>query len=289
MDILVGPTFTVAVSPPQAAAAYSLSQPETQRLLLKHRVSSVEEGEEDEDGLVGSISISNRSRFGLPMAGSGKSLEDSSDSSSSSVGAPDDSDEEEEDDGGSNSSSGASSSMKKGLGSLGSMDALEDSLPTKKGLSNYFAGKSKSFASLSDACLAVSQAKDLEKPEHPFNKRRRILMANKWSRRSSFYSWHNPKSMPLLTLNEDDDDESGDHNRRRGNEEDDEEEEDRRESLSSSSSSDKDEEDGRRAQRKLLQERRFNNSFKSHSCFSLTDLQEQQRRQREIINLPPRR
>ncbi|CAI0438728.1 unnamed protein product [Linum tenue] len=200
------------------------------------------------------------------MAGSGKSLEDSSDSSSSSVGAPDDSDEEEEDDGGSNSSSGASSSMKKGLGSLGSM----------KGLSNYFAGKSKSFASLSDACLAVSQAKDLEKPEHPFNKRRRILMANKWSRRSSFYSWHNPKSMPLLTLNEDDDDESGDHNRRRGNEEDDEEE-------------DKDEEDGRRAQRKLLQERRFNNSFKSHSCFSLTDLQEQQRRQREIINLPPRR
>ncbi|CAI0438727.1 unnamed protein product [Linum tenue] len=269
MDILVGPTFTVAVSPPQAAAAYSLSQPETQRLLLKHRVSSVEEGEEDEDG-----------RFGLPMAGSGKSLEDSSDSSSSSVGAPDDSDEEEEDDGGSNSSSGASSSMKKGLGSLGSMDALEDSLPTKKGLSNYFAGKSKSFASLSDACLAVSQAKDLEKPEHPFNKRRRILMANKWSRRSSFYSWHNPKSMPLLTLNEDDDDESGDHNRRRGNEEDDEEEEDR---------PDKDEEDGRRAQRKLLQERRFNNSFKSHSCFSLTDLQEQQRRQREIINLPPRR
>ncbi|CAI0401084.1 unnamed protein product [Linum tenue] len=171
------------------------------------------------------------------MARSGKSLEDSSDSPSSSVRAPDDSDEEEEDDGESNSSNGASSSMKKGLGSLGSM----------KGLSNYFAGKSKSFASLSDACLAVSQAKDLEKPEHPFNKRRRILMANKWSRRSSFYSWHNPKSMPLLTLNEDDD-ESGDHNRRRGNEEDDEEEEDRRESLSSSSSSDKDEEDGRRAQ-----------------------------------------
>ncbi|CAL1402626.1 unnamed protein product [Linum trigynum] len=148
------------------------------------------------------------------MARSGKSLEDSSDSSSSSVDAPDDSDEEEEDDGESNSSSGASSSMKKGLDSLGSMDALEDSLPTKKGLSNYFAGKSKSFASLSDACLAVSQAKDLEKPKHPFNKRMRILMANKWSRRSSFYSWHNPKSMPLLTLNEDDD-ESGDHNRRR--------------------------------------------------------------------------
>ncbi|CAI0414379.1 unnamed protein product [Linum tenue] len=209
MDIHVGPTFTIDISPPQAAAAaYSLSQPETQRLFLKHRVSFVVEGEEDEDGLVGSISISNRSRFGLPMARSGKSLEDSSDRSSSSVGAPDDSDEE--DDGESNSSNGASSSMKKGLGSLGSIDALEDSLPPKKGLSNYFAGKSKSFASLSDACLAVSQAKDLEKPEHPFNKRRRILMANKWSRRSSFYSWHNPKSMPLLTLNEDDD-ESGDH------------------------------------------------------------------------------
>ncbi|CAI0376425.1 unnamed protein product [Linum tenue] len=282
MDVLVGPTFTIDVSPPQSAAAaagYSLSQAETQRLFLKHRVV---EGEEEEDGLVPSISISNRSRLGLSMAGSGKSLDDSSDGSSS-VGAPDDSDEEE--DGESNSSSGASSSMKKGLGSLGSMDALEDSLPSKRGLSNYFTGKSKSFASLSDACLAVSKAKDLEKPEHPFNKRRRILMANKWSRRSSFYSWHNPKSMPLLTLNEDDD-ESGDHNRRRQNEDD----EDRRESRSSSSSDkdeDEDEEDGKRAQRKLLQERKFNNSFKSHSCFSLTDLQEQQR-QREL-NLPPRR
>ncbi|CAL1397116.1 unnamed protein product [Linum trigynum] len=226
MDILVGPTLTIDVSPPQAAAAYSLSQPETQRLFLKHRVSSVVEGEEDEDGLVGSISISNRSRFGLPMARAGKSLEDSSDSSSSFVGAPDDSDEPR---------------LSRLHGRPGGLS------PHKKGLSNYFARKSKSFASLSAACLAVRQAKDLEKPEHPFNKRRRILMANKWSRRSSFYSWHNPKSMLLLTLNEDDD-ESGDHNRRRGNEEDDEEEEDRRESLSSSSSSDKDEEDGRRAQ-----------------------------------------
>ncbi|CAI0401083.1 unnamed protein product [Linum tenue] len=172
------------------------------------------------------------------MARSGKSLEDSSDSPSSSVRAPDDSDEEEEDD-------DLDSDLSTTRLLMGGGDLISQNC--RKGLSNYFAGKSKSFASLSDACLAVSQAKDLEKPEHPFNKRRRILMANKWSRRSSFYSWHNPKSMPLLTLNEDDD-ESGDHNRRRGNEEDDEEEEDRRESLSSSSSSDKDEEDGRRAQ-----------------------------------------
>ncbi|KAK1267868.1 hypothetical protein QJS04_geneDACA013933 [Acorus gramineus] len=60
-------------------------------------------------------------------------------------------------------------------GPLGCLDSLEDALPIKKGLSSCFSGKSKSFASLSDAATA----KDLVKPENPFNKRRRILMARK--------------------------------------------------------------------------------------------------------------
>lgn len=48
--------------------------------------------------------------------------------------------------------------------------------------------------------------KELQKQENPFNKRRRVLIASKWSRKSSFYTWSNPKSMPLLPLDEEDDD-----------------------------------------------------------------------------------
>lgn len=75
----------------------------------------------------------------------------------------------------------------------------------RRGLSNHFTGKSKSLASLADVVTSSSSitVKDLEKPKNPFNKRRRLLLANKWARKS-FYSWSNPKSMPLLTLNEED-------------------------------------------------------------------------------------
>jgi hypothetical protein len=55
------------------------------------------------------------------------------------------------------------------------MDALDDALPVKRGLSNFFSGKSRSFANLQDAASAVSSARDLAKPENPFNKRRRVL------------------------------------------------------------------------------------------------------------------
>jgi len=71
----------------------------------------------------------------------------------------------------------------------------------RRGLSNHFMGKSKSFTDLSQ----VNTVKELQKQENPFNKRRRVQMASKWSRRSSFYSWSNPKSMPLLPLLEDED------------------------------------------------------------------------------------
>jgi hypothetical protein len=43
----------------------------------------------------------------------------------------------------------------------------------RRGLSNFFSGKSRSFANLQDA--AVTTAQDLAKPENPFNKRRRVL------------------------------------------------------------------------------------------------------------------
>ncbi|KAK9097814.1 hypothetical protein Syun_024859 [Stephania yunnanensis] len=58
-------------------------------------------------------------------------------------------------------------------GALSSMNSLEESLPIKRGLSNFFNGKSKSFANFSQ----VSSISDLAKPDNPFNKRRRTLIA----------------------------------------------------------------------------------------------------------------
>ncbi|GJN15690.1 hypothetical protein PR202_gb02626 [Eleusine coracana subsp. coracana] len=60
------------------------------------------------------------------------------------------------------------------------LESLEDALPSKRGLSNFYAGKSKSFTSLAEAA-AKAAAKEIAKPENPFNKRRRVLAA--WSRR----------------------------------------------------------------------------------------------------------
>lgn len=116
----------------------------------------------------------------------------------------------------------------------------------RRGLSNYFSGKSKSFTNLSE----VNSVKDIKKTENPLNKRRRVLIASKWSRKSSFYGWsNNPVSMPLLTLEEDEEEQRTDQ-----------------------SSSDEKETEGKGLS-KLNQERRHR-SFKSKSCFSLADLQE---------------
>ncbi|KAF8780924.1 hypothetical protein HU200_000888 [Digitaria exilis] len=79
---------------------------------------------------------------------------------------------------------------------LGCLDALEDSLPIKTGLSSFYSGKSKSFTSLAEATSTVAAAKELAKPENPFNKRRRIL-AN-WSRRASCSSLATVTYLPPL-------------------------------------------------------------------------------------------
>ncbi|URD95112.1 hypothetical protein MUK42_34774 [Musa troglodytarum] len=81
-------------------------------------------------------------------------------------------------------------------GAFGSLDSLEESLPIKRGLSNFFSGKSKSFASLSDA--ANASAKDMLKAENPFNKRRRLLMMSKM-RRASYTALTCPPFPPLLS------------------------------------------------------------------------------------------
>ncbi|CAM8886258.1 hypothetical protein QQ045_024853 [Rhodiola kirilowii] len=156
-----------------------------------------------------------------------------SSSSSSSIGALSDGDEEEDE---------VQSEARSGLNS---MDSLEDSLPIKKGLSNHFAGKSKSFTNLS----AVGSVEDLKKVENPINKRRRTLMASKWARKvskASFYGWSShPTSMPLLALPDDEDDEN--------------------DVLTPSPR-----EHGHVNETKRMR------SFKSPSCFCLTDLQEEE-------------
>ncbi|XP_038898503.1 uncharacterized protein LOC120086121 [Benincasa hispida] len=230
MEVLFGPTFSIEVPPPTAFAGVSIplenpSPPETQ----------------------------NRARSGFRESGSGSSIGENSSASSSSIGIPD---ADSDDDG--DTDEVQSKPMEGGLCGL---ESLEEALPIKRGLSSHFSGKSKSFANLSE----VIQVKDLEKPENPFNKRRRILMASKWSRKASFYNWPNPKSMPLLALNED-------------------EEEDRKEASEESDSEDgdgeSDEEDEEKERRRRTLGQRFHdrklvNGFKSKSCFDLQEYEQQ--------------
>ncbi|RCV31899.1 hypothetical protein SETIT_6G215000v2 [Setaria italica] len=105
-----------------------------------------------------------------------------------------------------------------GLMGLGTLESLEDALPIKRGISNFYAGKSKSFTSLAEAA-ATAAAKEIAKPENPFNKRRRVLAA--WNRRRASCSALATAYLPPLlapdhaVLEEDDeegaDDEDEDH------------------------------------------------------------------------------
>ncbi|XVF35733.1 hypothetical protein REPUB_Repub18cG0171800 [Reevesia pubescens] len=174
---------------------------------------------------------------------------DVSSESSSSIGSPEVSDGEEKEEEGVVSSGGTG----------GLLASLEDTLPIKRGLSNHYAGKSKSFGNLSD--ISTSTVKEVQKAENPFNKRRRVLLANKWSRKSSFYAWQSPNSMPLLALNEEDEDADG-------------EDKVTPSSASSSSSTSNDKIIvAATTKPKLQQSKLMRASFKSQSCFSLTDLQ----------------
>ncbi|KAF3496965.1 hypothetical protein DY000_02057082 [Brassica cretica] len=150
----------------------------------------------DESGRGGGSQIGLASRIELSM--SNKSAEESSEDSSSSIGEISDNEEEDEDD--------AVSSQGEGGALVSFSSSLEDSLPIKRGLSNHYVGKSKSFGNLMES--SNIKAKDLEKVENPFNKKRRLIIANKLRSRgrsmsvSSFYTWQNPNSTPLLALQE---------------------------------------------------------------------------------------
>lgn len=249
----MGPTYSMEVSVPSPSCVLDRSgvaaaQDKSTCLFLKS--SGGEKGDRHESG--------------GDKVGSGYGSDDSS-VSSSSIGDPGDSEEEENED---ENDDVASSSSKLKKSSL-SLDSLEDSLPIKRGLSNHYSGRSKSFANLSD----VSTVKDLGKEENTFNKRRRLFMVNKLSRnnrRSSFYSWQNPISMPLLpSLEEEEEEEHHLHPLQVQNL-----------SLFKQQAAEEEEEEEQQPIKnpptKTFNGSRFNIGFKSQSCFSLADLQEDQ-------------
>ncbi|CAH8272158.1 unnamed protein product [Arabidopsis lyrata] len=140
------------------------------------------------------------------------------------------------------------------------MSSLEDSLPSKRGLSNHYKGKSKSFGNLGE----IGSVKEVAKQENPLNKRRRLQICNKLARKS-FYSWQNPKSMPLLPVNEDEDDDD-----------DDDDEEDLKSGFDENKSS-SDEEGGGRVKKVVARKGSFKSrAYKSRSCFALSDLIEEE-------------
>ncbi|KAH6831086.1 hypothetical protein C2S53_009281 [Perilla frutescens var. hirtella] len=58
----------------------------------------------------------------------------------------------------------------------GAMEALEEVLPIRRGISRFYNGKAKSFTTLADASSS-SSAKDLAKSDNGFMRRRRNLLA----------------------------------------------------------------------------------------------------------------
>ncbi|KAK7383371.1 hypothetical protein VNO78_29048 [Psophocarpus tetragonolobus] len=61
-------------------------------------------------------------------------------------------------------------------GPLHAMETLEEVLPIRRGISQFYNGKSKSFTTLADAVCTPS-VKDIAKPENSYSRRRRNLMA----------------------------------------------------------------------------------------------------------------
>ncbi|KAF5201992.1 hybrid signal transduction histidine kinase M-like protein [Thalictrum thalictroides] len=60
-------------------------------------------------------------------------------------------------------------------GPLDTLDALQEVLPIKRGISKFYSGKSKSFTSLADA--TSSSIKEIAKPENAYTRKRKNLLA----------------------------------------------------------------------------------------------------------------
>ncbi|GAB2291612.1 hypothetical protein Dimus_025867 [Dionaea muscipula] len=106
-------------------------------------------------------------------------------SSSSSIGRDSDSSDKSSD-GGDAGDDQVQSSFK---GPLDTMDALEDVLPVKRGISKFYNGKSKSFTSLAEAS-SVSSIEELAKPENAYTRKRKNLLVSSraWEKNPCFSS-----------------------------------------------------------------------------------------------------
>ncbi|KAL1335585.1 hypothetical protein HN51_064429 [Arachis hypogaea] len=96
----------------------------------------------------------------------------SSSSSSSSIGRNSGSSEDSSD----REDSGETEVQSSFKGPLDTMNDLEQDLPVKKGISKFYSGKSKSFTSLADA-ISVTSVQEIVKPEDPYAKKRKNLLA----------------------------------------------------------------------------------------------------------------
>ncbi|KAK9946195.1 hypothetical protein M0R45_011670 [Rubus argutus] len=122
--------------------------------------------------------------FGLIFE-SPPAVEEAVASSSSSIGKNSDaSGRSSSDDGEENDE--AQSSYK---GPLDMMDALEEVLPLRRGISKFYNYKSKSFTSLADASTS-SSIKDIAKADNAYNRKRRNLLA-------SNVMWDTNRNFPL--------------------------------------------------------------------------------------------
>ncbi|XP_058206522.1 protein OXIDATIVE STRESS 3 LIKE 1-like [Rhododendron vialii] len=72
-------------------------------------------------------------------------------------------------------------------GPLDCLDALEEVLPVKRGMSKFYCGKSKSFTSLGDA-TSCSTIKEIVKPENAYTRKRKNLLAHRtfWDKNCNF-------------------------------------------------------------------------------------------------------
>ncbi|KAJ9538417.1 hypothetical protein OSB04_031150 [Centaurea solstitialis] len=101
--------------------------------------------------------------------------EHDSSSSSSSIGNNSDDDASGGGAGDSDDDGGEVQSLFKGP--LNTLCALEEALPIKRGISTFYAGKSKSYTSLADA-VSVPSIQDIVKPEDAYNRKRKNMIAH---------------------------------------------------------------------------------------------------------------
>lgn len=120
-------------------------------------------------------------------------------SSSSSIGRNSDL---ESDGGGVDTGDGTGEVQSEYKGPLDCLDALEEVLPMKRGMSKFYSGKSKSFTSLADV-VSCSSIKEIVKPENALTRKRKNLLAHAtfWDKNCNFSPKNNSNSISKKPTN----------------------------------------------------------------------------------------